>query len=401
MFNDVSKVENIFRTHNFGRAAHCFSIIFAAILIAISNSMFSDKMTISKFLIKENNNLDFIRIVCASMVIVGHSYILSTDNGQVDVVKLLTGFTYSGALAVKIFFFISGMLVTDSLLRKKSFGSFIISRASRMMPGLLAVLLVSSFIVGPLLSSLPIATYFRSLQTYKYIASNLLFFSNYELPGVFLHNRLPKIVNGSLWSLRLEVRCYVFLLGVFLLLHRLRITRIGFNIVIAIIFADALFGWQVIGRGTNTEHSLLPMTFALGALFAVNKDQIALDFRFFAALVVLAGLCWFTPTKEIVFIVATSYGVLMLCKSKLIKRIKIGHDISYGIYLWGFLVQQVVYQLMGPQHVYRYMAICIIISAMLGYLSFVFIEQYFMGIGRQLDKKWTAFVASRSGEKVM
>jgi len=54
-----------------------------------------------------NNNLNWIRLILASMVIVGHSYAVAPTDGAQDVIKQLVGFTYSGALAVKIFFLLA------------------------------------------------------------------------------------------------------------------------------------------------------------------------------------------------------------------------------------------------------------------------------------------------------
>ena len=73
-------------------------------------------MIVKEFLKKDHNNLDIIRIICALLVIVGHTYRLN-NTGATDIIEKITKFTYTGGLAVTIFFFISGMLVTHSLLK--------------------------------------------------------------------------------------------------------------------------------------------------------------------------------------------------------------------------------------------------------------------------------------------
>ncbi|HIC6877228.1 TPA: acyltransferase family protein, partial [Salmonella enterica subsp. enterica serovar Aberdeen] len=77
-------------------------------------------MLVSDFLQRDKNNLDLLRIVCAAAVIFGHSYYLSDAGGSQDPLKELVGFTYSGSTAVKVFFFISGLLVTNSLVATRS-----------------------------------------------------------------------------------------------------------------------------------------------------------------------------------------------------------------------------------------------------------------------------------------
>lgn len=347
--------------------------------------MSTKNMSIKEFLVKDNNNLDFIRIICASLVIVGHSYRLNPNPGQRDLIELLTGFTYSGALAVKIFFFISGMLVTDSLLKRQSIPVFVISRFFRMMPGLLFLLLITTFIVGPIATEYPLGDYFMNTGTYKYIISNFAFITNYTLPGVFRHNNLGQTVNGSLWSLRLEIRCYAFLLLAFLFIKS---RKPIYNIMILLIFIDAVFHLKIIGRGDNTEHSLLPLSFALGSFLAVNKEKIVLSNIVGAVLVVLTAALWRTGFNEIMFVIAVCYLVLLLCKNKYIKKIKFKHDISYGIYLWGFLVQQIIYDIVSLQNIYVYMLESIVASAVMGYFSYILVEKRFMEIGKKLSKRF-------------
>ncbi|WP_370600237.1 acyltransferase family protein [Pseudomonas nitroreducens] len=80
-------------------------------------------MLLSNVLRKENNNLDIFRVVAAVMVIYGHAYALLPVEGQRDIVGKLLVFDYSGSLAVKIFFFLSGLVVTNSLIEKKGCSS--------------------------------------------------------------------------------------------------------------------------------------------------------------------------------------------------------------------------------------------------------------------------------------
>jgi peptidoglycan/LPS O-acetylase OafA/YrhL len=65
-------------------------------------------MKLSEILNKQANNLDIFRILASCMVIYGHAYSLSPQVGKVDITASLLGFDYSGSLAVKIFFFLTG-----------------------------------------------------------------------------------------------------------------------------------------------------------------------------------------------------------------------------------------------------------------------------------------------------
>ena len=176
-------------------------------------------MKISEFLNKENNNLDLARILLACLVIIGHSKVLNGTGGYwIDPIEHFFGFTYSGAFAVKLFLFISGLVVANSYFNKRSPVYFIVSRIFRILPALLFVLLVTVFIFGPLLTKYTASDYFSQLNNFAYIWHNIVFYSDYYLPGVFTDNLYPDIVNGSLWSLRYEVGCYAVLLLLLLIL---------------------------------------------------------------------------------------------------------------------------------------------------------------------------------------
>lgn len=161
-------------------------------------------MLLSNVLRKENNNLDVFRVVAAVMVIYGHAYALLPIEGQNDIVRKLLVFDYSGSLAVKIFFFLSGLVVTNSLILKKGVRQFLISRFFRIWPALAVVLAVMAFIFGPLLSTHSTLEYFSNTEVYEYFLRGLVMDLRYDLPGVFQNNAF-KAVNGSLWSIPCEV----------------------------------------------------------------------------------------------------------------------------------------------------------------------------------------------------
>jgi peptidoglycan/LPS O-acetylase OafA/YrhL len=138
-------------------------------------------------LIKENNNLDLIRILLSIFVIVGHSYALNGSGGYwIDPIRHFFPYTNSGPVAVKCFLFISGLVVTNSILSNRNILYFIVSRFFRIVPSLFFLLIITVFIFGPILSSDPI--YWHHLGWVRYIFYNLVFFTYHFLPGVFESN---------------------------------------------------------------------------------------------------------------------------------------------------------------------------------------------------------------------
>lgn len=359
-------------------------------------------MLVSQFLKKENNNLDIVRVICASLVIIGHAYFLNPTDGKGDWLLSFTGFTYYGSIAVKVFFFISGLLVTNSLLRKESEASFVISRLFRMMPGLLFVLLVTAFIIGPLVSVVSPLVYFKSKMTYVHVLSNMVFRTHYTLPGVYLKNFYYNCVNGSLWSLRYEVKCYIALLAVFVACkYTIRQYRIVFNIVCALVCIDAFLQLHIIGRGENPEHSLLPISFALGVFLGVNQHIVNISYKLFLALAAITALAWRTPIiNEIFFNASVCFLMLLLAQNKFALRIYLKYDMSYGLYLWGFVVQQTIYNIAGPINFYLFVSLSLIFSVALGIVSYLLVEKKGVDIGRQLDNKIKAKLSAPQSQSV-
>jgi peptidoglycan/LPS O-acetylase OafA/YrhL len=83
-------------------------------------------------------------------------------------------------------------------------------RALRIFPGLLVCTVLSVVVLGPWLTTLDMATYWRNEHTRGYF-TNLVLYMTYHLPGVFAQNKLPHAVNGSLWSLPIEFLMYLLL----------------------------------------------------------------------------------------------------------------------------------------------------------------------------------------------
>jgi peptidoglycan/LPS O-acetylase OafA/YrhL len=341
-------------------------------------------MRIADLLKRKNNNLDLLRIVLASLVIVGHAPFLNGEDAfWHDPVTILFPFTYAGAVAVKLFFFISGLVVTNSLIHKKSVLHFVVSRVFRLMPALVVVLLITVFVFAPLLTSLPLSAYFSDSEWLSYIGNNLIFNTTYDLPGVFAGNHYPNTVNGSLWSLRYEVACYIVMLGLFVLLSRFGTKY--FNIPVLLIIADAFLpaGFSVRWLGPNPEINLLPAAFAFGAFYAINQQRLRSN-----AIIALASLAIYLVVRQTVFaetimILALCNVLLFVASHDLVLRLKPKRDISYGIYLWGFLVQQTLYHYFGPLPVVAHFAAALTLSVALAWATFVLVEKPFIEYGKK------------------
>lgn len=342
-------------------------------------------MKVSQLLHKSNNNLDLVRIFLASLVVLGHTKPLNgISPGWVDPVDYLLGYTHSAALAVKLFFFISGLVVTNSYLHKKDAVYFINARFFRIIPLLFVVLLLSLFVFGPLLTIVPLKEYLSSSSNYTYLWKNLIFDTQYYLTGVFAHNPYPNAVNGSLWSLKYEMGCYIVVLVSFLLLRKKK--PLWLNIPIVFIIVDAFFtrGLMVQYLGSNTEVSLTPLSFALGALLAVNAQYIHINLKTVGASAILLALFWGSQHEHIFLIACAALLMSYISINKHFLKLRPKFDISYGVYLWGFLVQQTLVYHTGHIHAWVHFPLALGITILFGWASFKYVEKPCMALGKKV-----------------
>ncbi|OEM24374.1 hypothetical protein BHF22_03330 [Escherichia coli] len=341
--------------------------------------------TVSDVLSRDNNNLDLIRIVAAVMVIYGHSFFLANNHGARELITQFFPFTYSGSIAVKIFFFISGLLVTTSLIRTQSVPKFVISRFFRIYPAYVAVILITSLILGPMLSSLDISTYLKGDSLFRYIYGNLQLNVQHVLPGLFSDNIYKSAVNGSLWTIYYEVCAYVSILALFAVtgLKNKNITTLTCIAVIVL----PVFGWNsyVFINSTNKDIFLLPPCFALGVIYAVNKEKISVNLLipvgFFAFYCIVNNIV----IKQIMFYFSLCTLSLYISSLQFILKIKIKNDISYGVYLWGFFVQQCVYKFLPNISLISNQIISIALSMCIAYVSFITIEKPCITLSKRLN----------------
>lgn len=218
------------------------------------------------------NNFDIIRLALASGVMLVHI----ADLSQRPEFGLLRH-AIDSALCVYGFFAISGYLVTSSLERSPELTGFMLRRLRRLLPGYLAVL-IGCVVAGSLITSHSAIDYWLSGQTWRYLLANLVFLNllGPSLPGVFENCPGSTAVNGSLWSLRIELFCYCVLPAIAWLSrsNSLRWLRTQSNPIIA---AMILWGTcLVIGRWLEAEalaRSVPSIAAVAPAAEAVSSEQ--------------------------------------------------------------------------------------------------------------------------------
>jgi peptidoglycan/LPS O-acetylase OafA/YrhL len=287
------------------------------------------------------DNSMLLRHLAAGLVIYGHSYALAnTQAGESDILsRLLPGF-YAGSVGVCMFFALSGCLIARSWLRHPNLFRFARSRFLRIYPAYLICLLLSVGLFGPLFSDLAFVDYFAREQTGAYLARNVdLVGLAYVLPEVFARNPIAGVINGSLWSLALEARLYlvVALLGVLRILAHPRLFGL---LVMAYAAFDA---WQWLAATPHhQDKAALTLLFCSAALAATHAERMPLSTR---GLLAMGLMCWLAHAS-IAYVPLTmltiGYFSFWFCWRIPALHLPWRGDYSYGLFLYGFPVQQMI-----------------------------------------------------------
>lgn len=335
------------------------------------------------------NNFNLIRLLAAWLVLFSRAYQLSGAGAAEPLLMLTSGKMTLGTLSVGIFFSISGYLITGSAYAHNSFRSFFYARIRRIFPALAVVLVLSAFVLGPLMTTLDTTHYFSHIALLTYVWRNLsLFHLQYDLPGVFGTTPYGAVVNGSLWTMPIEFALYLAT-GASVVLR-----LIGWQqrilIPLLVVGATSSVCWFLVLDGSTSGAVLLIPYFMLGAACRLAhrwfefKGEMAVSLLILAMLGVLADWKIF----PILASCAISYGTLWLaCHRTWIvpfNTARIG-DLSYGIYLFAFPVQQTVLAL-GLAHTPETLTlVATLVVLPLAWATWHGVERRFVHTGRVID----------------
>ena len=299
---------------------------------------------------RRENNFDLIRLVAASFVIFSHAFGICSLQ---DPVLKFTGTLPGGQLAVYVFFIISGYLITGSWIKRPQPAPFFEKRILRIFPALIVVLILSVFVFGPLLTSLPIKDYFSNSRTYSYFLNITLIKMQFQLPGV-THNGSEIFFNYPLWTLFFEFLMYVSvaflgLLGLLKIdskqrwiiwilfagftaldiygvpkdLYVLKVSAYNFTRFFIFFYAGVLYYMHFSNKKPNGL-----VTFLLIVLAVVTRGSAF--FILFVLIALTAFIFWFAFVKYLPLKSIVSRG-----------------DFSYGIYIYGGIIQNILLMNIG------------------------------------------------------
>lgn len=325
------------------------------------------RRTLAEGLSRHDNSLGVIRLVLAALVIFSHAFPLG-GWGDDPFLALTRGQENMGGIAVLGFFAISGYLITKSGARSDVVQYFW-HRFLRIFPAFWAVLLVGALAVGPivwLLDGNEIVEYFSQLPDgpLSYLTGNAnLSMGQYGIYDVFVtttpwgERTGTSVLNGSLWTLSYEWICYL-IIGVLVAAAVLTRARVLVPILTGIFFVFQVIRFAIPGGLADTMPYLadgyrvgLPLVFLVGACFAIYSNSVPLDDRLGILSGIVVALTLWNGGFAIIGYPALAYFVLWLAARlpKSFQPVGRRNDYSYGIYLYGWLVEQVL-AYFGTQH---------------------------------------------------
>ena len=322
------------------------------------------------------NDFDALRLAAAVAVIVSHAFLLTTGTEDGEPLKRLTqGQCSAGVAGVFMFFIISGYLVSDSLARTGSVPRFLAKRLLRIYPGLAVCLVLLALLLGPALTVLAPSAYFAEAGTWRFIAANLAMNTDINgLPGLrFTGFDFGTVVNGPLWSLPAELAMYLMVAA----LGAVRLMRLP-----VLVFLLAV-GLACLGCDTARSDLLIGTIGWLLPFFAAGMIGWRLDIRRWLradiALAALLGLVaaarfgGFIPLFPILGGYLTLY--LAFCRRAPALPAALPGDLSYGLYIYGWPVEQSLLRLAGLMPWWQLAALALPASALIAWLSWHLVER--------------------------
>lgn len=284
-----------------------------------------------------HNSLNALRLVLAATVLVYHAWPLGGFGPGPGLGQWPIGYWAVGG-----FFAISGWLVTGSRLTTP-LGGYLLRRVLRIYPGFVVCLLVTAFAFAPLSTVLAGGEYGLGDGVRYVLANAALLMTDYSVGDTLSAVPYPGVWNGSLWSLAVEVGCYLLIAFLVSALARRWLLPVTAALLGALTLAQVvadLLGY----RPPFVLDTLAGMStfFLAGALGYLVRDRVPMR----AGCALAAGLAWLAvlllTLHPALAALPVAYLVSWLGATLPLQRIGRRNDLSYGIYIYAFPIQQLL-----------------------------------------------------------
>lgn len=326
-------------------------------------------------LFPKSNNFDVIRMILSILVFMAHLNILAGFAIESWVFHLST-------FAVDCFFIVSGFLVGWSFLADSSLLPYFYKRFFRIYP-LYAVVVIVQLVVQVMLAGDQVGIYVYV----KYLVANLMFL-NFLSPAVsdlLATSSTNGAINGSLWTIKIEVAFYIFLPLFILLIKR----RLIVGVVAAFIFSS-LFFFFFKGSPLRLDEQfpaqlrfflvgLVVVLWGHGFVSRLNVFTAAVVFSVCVVVLVVGSGVWFEvvfyPFVAALLVFSVAYGL---------PKVRVPVELSYPIYILHSVIQLLLYFGYFEESKAFGVILAVLTVLSLSLLCHYSIEKPFMSLGRAL-----------------
>lgn len=331
-------------------------------------------------------NFWLFRHLAAFCVLFSHSFDLSRKL-PLDLLRVFPFLVGMATFGVTVFFVISGYLVTQSWMRNHHPLTFVAHRLLRIVPALWGCI---AFVVllGAAFSTLSGGAFWLHPQVRDYVVGNVVFQNALTLPGVFESNPLGAMVSGTFWTLPIELTCYVWVLLVGSL-RGFRHPWVFGAIVLASLGAVMLEGSQINLFQANVAAESLPLYYAAflcgSALYGLRRYAVA---PWVIPVVVLLA-AYVLKASDVLYIAALAWFLINSVHhlSRFWAEPPHWPDLSYGVYLFGFPIQQALIATFPQWNGWENLASSLVLTLLMASVSWYLIESPALGLKKRLRSK--------------
>ena len=293
----------------------------------------------------QKNSFDIIRYFSAFSVMFLHYtyYAITLSDGKADSLRILRRFTefFPGVI---ILFAMSGFLISASFERCNSKKEFFLKRVFRLYPELWVCTLVNLFVIVILYGS--------------YLDSSILVWLITQIPGIAntpscLDGFATGSVNGALWTIFTEVQLYIVLGICYPWLKRLKTGAWSGIIVLCVALnlgcryiADSFGG----AAAAIIERTFFPylLWFVIGIFCYVKREKMIpiikkylWIFLMIFAINKIFKICEYGYYEDILTSLILPFVTIGM--AYVLPKIRIKVDLTYGIFLYHWIVINVMY----------------------------------------------------------
>lgn len=340
-----------------------------------------------------NNALNAWRLALATSVIVGHSYTLTGRPVPSGIVGALLG---SGG--VDGFFALSGFLITASWLHHPQLRDYLVARALRILPGFYACVVVTAFIIAPIAVAIQGGSAMKLLLStapIEYVVMNSAVATlKVDVGGTPTGVPYPGTWNSSLWTLMFELGCYfaVAAIGMAGLAKRQWVSPAILAVaVVGEVLSPPMGIGQPIAAQFASAVARFAVMFAAGALLYQWRDKIPARWSLVAvSAVVVAMGGTLLPHYRLLGGIPLAYAVIASGALIRNKRMRLRTDLSYGVYIYAFPIQQLLVICgVGELNTLVYAWIVTLATLPVATLSWFLVEKPAISLKYRLMKSWS------------